>query len=270
MSYYCESCDRYFKWRVGLKRHLNRKVPCRKALFSCTACKKVFVSKSSLKKHVNLYCKEIIRPVQVKQDNSLSSLLDALYNNEVLSTPKNDFLDNIKVNENEIPPTPALVDETFNPFEEAFLTTNAESTLSNPVGMENVPSTSQQQQQQQVPSNKDSPTTTTTERMLYFDTLLSNWMNSILQFEGKIRKNNTNTNEVEHVINRMLEDGLISSQEYNEMIHVNKLFIRLHEMVHMDMLFLNRTEMVEIVLDLYELRKIGKEIVLSLIVQCIH
>ena len=69
--------------------------------------------------------------MQVKQDNSLSSLLDALYNNEGLSTPKNDFLDNIKVDENQIPPTPALVDETFNPFEEAFLTTNAESTLTN-------------------------------------------------------------------------------------------------------------------------------------------
>ena len=91
VEYICENCDRSFKWRLSLKRHLGRKRPCRKPGYFCTDCNKSFVTQHTLSKHKSMYCKtrnisSLLQsnPVVISEKEntiSFSELKELLYNN---------------------------------------------------------------------------------------------------------------------------------------------------------------------------------------------
>lgn len=62
----CEKCNREFKYRSELNRHLNRRTPCDLVLDTfnepsnqpkCRFCGRLFANKHTLSRHVNYYCK---------------------------------------------------------------------------------------------------------------------------------------------------------------------------------------------------------------------
>ena len=79
-----------------------------------------------------------------------------------------------------------------------------------------------------------------TEVIHCFDVVLVEWMDEILRLEGKVKSNAIVKGEVAKVIDRMLEDGLISNYEHQCMLETNKLFVRLHDLIHMKAYTINR------------------------------
>ena len=95
--------------------------------------------------------------------------------------------------------------------------------------------------------------------------MLVTWMDEILRLEGKVRSNAIVKGEVAKVINRMLQDGLISDYEHESLSHTNKLFIRLHDLIYMKTFSLNRKrEIVDILADLFEMHRITKSVFVEL------
>ena len=215
-------------------------------------------------------------PVKKEKENSvtsLSSLLDALCNRDSEQIPLDTPIDtSTSVNEllnrlmygNLTPPlpyddlkseptlphqlalspiavtpaTPAAVDEDHNPFDAAFA--NA------------LP----------VPFNRP------VEAAAYhhFDDILIQWSNEILRMEGKFRHHLLVKDETFNIIDRMLQDGLISTYEHGDLVHINRLFIRLHDLIHLNITSLNRREIIDILANLFEMGKLTKAAFIELCV----
>ena len=274
MSFWCNRCERSFKWKGSLKRHLGRKRPCRKAMYSCNDCSNVFVSLESLSKHKKLYCKCRAGKQAKKEDSttSLSSLLDALCNrdhqqipldtridtstsiNDLLNklmygnlTPPRPYGDDLKSEppvsvalSPVMPPTPAAVDEAHNPFDAAFA--NA------------------------LPAPFDQPVEVSAGSSHQFDDILVQWVYEILRIEGKFRHHLLVKDETFSIIDRMVQDGLISAYEHGNLIYINRLFMRLHDLIHMSITALNRREIIDIMLELFQVGKLTKTAFIELCV----
>ena len=100
-----------------------------------------------------------------------------------------------------------------------------------------------------------------------FDEVLVEWMDEILCLEGKVRSNAIVKGEVAKVIDRMLEDGLISNYEHQCMLETNKLFVRLHDLIHMKTYTINRKrEIIDILATLFEIGRLTKNAFVELCV----
>ena len=98
-----------------------------------------------------------------------------------------------------------------------------------------------------------------------FDGVLIAWMNEILKLEGTVRNNDIVRLEVSKVIERLLQDGLISPYEHDSLSHANTLFVRLHDLISMKVFSDNRKrEVLEILIDLFEMNKITKPMFVEL------
>ena len=235
----------------------------------------MFVSLESLSKHKKLYCKHRAdhyrTEPQVKKEESttsLSSLLDALYNRDHQQMPPdiqidtttsiNDLLNKLMhgnltpprpYGEEDppaavspvVPPTPANADETHNPFDAAFA--NA------------------------LPAPFDRPADVSADSSHQFDDILVQWVEEVLRIEGKFRHNLGVKEETFNIINRMVQDGLISTNDHGNLMYVNRLFIRLHDLIHMSTTPLNgRREIIDIMLELFQMRKLTKTAFIELCV----
>ena len=78
----CGRCEKVFKLASGVRRHLQRKIPCRKPLHSCVNCNKLFVSAETLRRHMKLYCNLKATTHEVNTDGNVSSLYDTTYKRE--------------------------------------------------------------------------------------------------------------------------------------------------------------------------------------------
>ena len=339
--FYCNQCERSFKWKVSFKRHQERrKTPCRKPMYSCGDCSKDFTSHQSLGKHKNLYCKfrmqqptlqlssspflaqstattatisrttmpKLVKeeaPVADSSSRTLSSIIDALYrrdSNECpsttaapaastsMSTSINDLLDQL-MNGNLSPPRfslPSWFDDDqqqhqqkqqecqnqisaadkcrYVPsplIEQKVVPSVTESIVHPPVLINN-----QYDQTAAADSSipiDDAACNDISGLLHCFDEMLVAWMDEILRLEGKVRSNAIVKGEVAKVINRMLQDGLISDYEHESLSHTNKLFIRLHDLIYMKTFSLNRKrEIVDILADLFEMHRITKSVFVEL------
>ena len=303
MVYFCTRCDRSFKWKGSLKRHLGRKRICRKAMYSCIDCSKPFVSHESLMKHKKLYCKfrgvkqekddststishflnalDNRDPVKEDKDDSrttLSSLLNALDNRDSEQIPLDTVIDTATsvdellnrlmygnltppmieddqksvlvsppaivvpptfVTPQAVPPTPAAIDEDHNPFDAAFASHALPVPFNHPV---------------EVPTYQE------------FNDILIQWTDEILRLEGKFRHHLLVKDETFNIIDRMLQDGLISTFDHGNMMYINRLFIRLHDLIHMNISSFNRREIIEILANLFEMGKLTKTAFIELCV----
>ena len=107
----------------------------------------------------------------------------------------------------------------------------------------------------------------TADNILYcFDQILLQWMDEILRLEGKFANNAIVKGEVARVVDRLLQDGLLSCYEHGQLTYVNHLFIRLHDLIHMNMHAVNRREIVDILANLFEMNKISKTVFIEMCV----
>ena len=279
MVYFCTRCDRSFKWKGSLKRHLGRKRICRKAMYSCSDCSKPFVSHESLMKHKKLYCKlRAVKQEKADSRTTLSSLLNALDNRDSEQIPLDTVIDTATsvdellnrlmygnltppmieddqksvlvsppaivvpptfVTPQAVPPTPAAIDEDHNPFDAAFASHALPVPFNHPV---------------EVPTYQE------------FNDILIQWTDEILRLEGKFRHHLLVKDETFNIIDRMLQDGLISTFDHGNMMYINRLFIRLHDLIHMNISSFNRREIIEILANLFEMGKLTKTAFIELCV----
>ena len=111
------------------------------------------------------------------------------------------------------------------------------------------------------------PSAAATDNILYcFDQILLQWMDEILRLEGKFANNAIVKGEVARVVDRLLQDGLLSCYEHGQLTYVSHLFIRLHDLIHMNMHTVNRREIVDILANLFEMNKISKTVFIEMCV----
>ena len=89
-----------------------------------------------------------------------------------------------------------------------------------------------------------------------FDEVVSLWISQLTALEGQIREGSYDG--AYGVINRMLEDGLISSMEHGNLLYTTRLFTRLHSIYQLGMLQECKGEYVDILVTLYDMKKINR------------
>ena len=91
-------------------------------------------------------------------------------------------------------------------------------------------------------------------------------MDEILRLEGKFKSNALVKGEVIKVVDRLLQDGLISLREHEHLAYTNELFVRLHDLINMNMHSVNRREIIDILANLFEMGKITKTVFIEICV----
>lgn len=114
MNYACAICNRAFKSKDSLKKHMNRKIPClivepantqNDNKFKCESCNRCFTSNQNLKKHILTVCpiiKNKKTEVQIMKDeiielkNAMNELKKNINGNSAINGNNN----NIAINSN--------------------------------------------------------------------------------------------------------------------------------------------------------------------------
>ena len=235
-SYYCEICEKTFRFKSTFEKHVERKFPCRKALFICS-CNKRLVSKDSLRIHRRLYCKNRTST----QPTSSWSIF-----NEILKTSPEPVLKSESVavtvkEEEHIPEIKANVVESESTLDE-ILKPIFEST---PV---------------KVPTKVESNVEATLSYFLGdLEGILTSWLNDVFQMESVYRLRKISKDEIDGSLSRLLQDGLINQQDYNDLSYTANLCYRLRELIMMPIPVLKRAEIINILTELLLLKKINKE-----------
>ena len=340
--FYCNRCERSFKWKVSFERHQKRKTPCRKATYSCSDCGNFFVSQQSLIKHKNSYCKynvvlsspslpsslgkqvkeaditaggmsntqtpcipldglpphhqddcnELLTPSGIMHDvspaahpsldntsstlqsTSMSDLFNHLWddnlqcwNGQAVSEDNKHHVpthspatSGIGGNDDVAMSPPTVVD----PRKPRDVTHDAAATATivTPSGCQHQSSTETSFEPSAVHDDVNNV-------LRCFDEVLVAWMDEILRLEGKIRSNAMLKEEVARVIDRMLQDGLISTHEHDHMSETNKLFVRLHDLIHLKTYTPDRKrEIMDILIRLFEIGRLARSAFIELL--CIN
>ena len=93
----------------------------------------------------------------------------------------------------------------------------------------------------------------------YFDEVLSSWIDQLLMLEGKFHGGMASYGEAFKIIDRLLQDGLISVFEHSDLYYTTRLFIRLHNIYQMGMITRLKDEYVDILITLFEIKKISRD-----------
>lgn len=91
-----------------------------------------------------------------------------------------------------------------------------------------------------------------------FDEVLTNWIGQLNALEGGFDTGTSSYNEAFSVVDRLLQDGLISTFEHGELYYTTRLFVRLHNIYQMGMVYQLRGEYVDILITLFEMKKLSK------------
>ena len=100
----------------------------------------------------------------------------------------------------------------------------------------------------------------------HLDDILTTWLIEIQRLEGVYKSHSVVKEEIFGVIDRMLQDGLLSNVEYNDLVYTTNLFIRLHDLITMYIPSCHKQSVVEILVDLYEMKKITRTVLIELCV----
>jgi len=210
----------------------------------------------SLKKHKRQYCRfreyhslqdfinELSGPISDKQEH-LAEAEFSPFGSRAPSMSKSfscDNLDNVK--------------ETFNPtFGDSLNALFSEIKFSSPshdaVAGSEIPAVS---------------TTETKDNLLTdFNQILYSWLHEIQRLESAYRSDAVIKKYIFLILLRMLQDGLLSESEYNELKFTSDLFIKLHQLINMYIPSIHKKDMILNLLDLYEIKKIDRNSLVELL-----
>ena len=109
-------------------------------------------------------------------------------------------------------------------------------------------------------------TTETKDNLLTdFNQILYSWLHEIQRLESTYRSDAVIKNDIFLILHRMLQDGLLSESEYNELKFTSDLFIKLHQLINMYIPSIHKKDMILNLLDLYEIKKIDRNSLVELL-----
>ena len=207
--------------------------------FSCECCERTFKNKSSLVRHkqrktpcrkANFLCNDCDRTFVSRQSLGKHKLLYCKKKTGQ-QTPLSDILSR-------------LLDQDVNlandkPLDEFLDTMNDQQPAIPPVA--------------EPTEDKALPSTSSC-----FDEVLTNWIGQLNALEGGFDTGTSSYNEAFSVVDRLLQDGLISTFEHGELYYTTGLFVRLHNIYQMGMVYQLRGEYVDILITLFEMKKLSK------------
>ena len=97
-----------------------------------------------------------------------------------------------------------------------------------------------------------------------FGEIMVSWMNQLLALEGKMSF--VASTETFNVIDRLLQEGLITTFDHGELYYTTRLFIRLQNMFDMGITSRLREEYTDILLALYEMKRIDRQTLIYMLV----
>ena len=258
----CSRCTRKFNHKNSLHRHLKkRRFPCTPPVIDCEECGKGFSSVHSLKKHEKLYCK----------NRRLPPLADYLTQNEKgifrdlpphWTSPKSlNF--NSNTSKDELLHTPVYtafssklddVAEQTNPFFSDSLQALFDTIKFSPANNENKCLDAAPPP----PPSQADPTRENNEILNHLDDILSCWLGEVQRLEGTYTSDAIVKKDIHSILSRMLQDGLLAEQDYNNLVYTSNLFIRLHDLVGMYNPVLHKREVIGLLIKLYDMRRISE------------
>ena len=236
MSIYCTKCEKEFRYKGSFEKHMNRKFSCRKALFKCT-CNKHLVSKDSLRTHKRLYCK--------------NSIFD-----EILKASPDPVASNVKPKE-AITPTNATVESVPEVFE-STLTPDAESELDE-ILKPSIPVDSTTTTTIHTPNLGTISQVSQSYLLKDLEDILTDWLNGVFVMDGIYRIHKTTKSEIDNSLHRLLEDGLINQQDFDDLSYTTNLTFRLRELITMPVPAMKKSEIMDILTEFLLIKKIIKE-----------
>ena len=218
-----------------------------------------------------MYCTYRATDVPTQDNVSLSALLGALYGHTDMqvdmATSFTDIFNLLKVPSpiqptiSETSPKAVVLPLTPTPNLFEFTPTLSPIPSTPPIPFPDPPTTVTAVDGENVPP----PPPPFTSMSNHFDHIMTQWTSEITHIEGKYRQHLFVRDESFKIIDGLLQSGLISSQEHENLKYVNTLFMRLCDLHRVDVRF-NRREIIYILLELYELGKFSKATFLDLCV----
>ena len=287
----CNRCQRSFVYKNSLRRHQQkRRNPCRPAVTSCAQCGNKFTCFDSLKKHKKLYCKaEQQHPLNIDLQDFLSQLpstanvssplhnnygddedddVDTRYHHQLYTpqsvaefipaVPTNTYFHTNSLQEllNQINFSPMMNNIAEEDCKENIRPTNDVITDDNDNGSINVDNDSEEHVQRQ----------DTQEVLNHFDSILTSWLCEIQRLEDTCKSDSIVKSKILESLNRMLQDGLLSTIEYNDLTYTSNLFIKLHDLITVYLPAIHKRSVIDILTELYEMKKITRAVLIEMYV----
>ena len=104
------------------------------------------------------------------------------------------------------------------------------------------------------------------EVLNHFDSILSPWLCEIQRLEDTCKSNSIVKDKILESLYRMLQYGLLSTIEYNDLTYTSKLFIKLHDLITMYLPTIHKRSVIDILTELYEMKKITRAVLIEMCV----
>ena len=248
MNNICSRCERSFNHKNSLRRHQTRRIrPCKPIVTSCVYCGNKFTCLQSLKKHEKLYCKQ--RNPRISLQDFIDQLpLPSSVNNYSSENYMQQSHDTSEVNNNGF--SNDSLQELLNQIQfSPMMSSNV---------LDEKPISTAADDDKELP--RDS------EVLNHLDDILTTWLGEIQRSEGVYKSHSLVKEEIFGVVDRMLQDGLLSNVEYDDLVYTSNLFIRLHDLITMYIPACHKQSVVEILVDLYDMKKITRTVLIELYV----
>ena len=250
-------CNRKFNHKNSLRRHKNkRQNPCKPLIIECKNCVKRFSGIHSLKKHEKLYCKNRLQ--------TFPCLQDCIEQGGELSTPLEADAPTLIIPKHETMCTPvystfkselAGVEEQKNPYFSDSIHALFDTIRFSP--------DPEIQQQPPLPA----PTQENSDILHTFDDILTSWLREVQRLEGVYISDAAIKKNVSSILSRMLQDGLLSERDYEDLTYTSTLFMQLHDLICMYNPTLNKRKVIELLIKLYDMRRISKSVLIEICVK---
>ncbi len=267
----CNRCTRVFHHKNSLHRHIKkRRYPCTPPVIDCVECGKSFSSIHSLKKHEKLYCKHRRRLPPLEDYLSQKGIVRDLSPppSPLQWTSSQSLNFNSNTSKDGVLRTPVYtaftsklddVAEQRNPFFSDSLQALFDTIKCSPpaaVDADNVqlPPPPPQSPLPAAPANESK------EILNHLDDILSCWLGEVQRLEGTYNSDFTIKKDIHTILLRMLQDGVLSEQDYNSLIFTSNVFIRLHDIIGMYIPMIHKREVIGLLITLYDMRRISEEV----------
>jgi hypothetical protein len=108
------------------------------------------------------------------------------------------------------------------------------------------------------PPSQAGTTRENNEILNHLNDILSCWLGEVQRLEGTYTSDKIVKKDIHSILSRMLQDGLLPEQDYNNLVYTSNLFIRLHDLVGMYNPVLHKREVIGLLIKLYDMRRISE------------